>query len=122
MIGVCKYCGQSKEIFDAQSQLGADEKATAECGCEGAATERRKAKIKEGIKDLFGKGADKQGFASVSKLDFALIEETAFKVMQGEVRKANYDIACGDKVSIKENSDGYVVITRLHTISGQVKV
>lgn len=122
MIGVCKFCGQTKEVFDAQSQQGADEKATAECGCEKAVIERRKTDIKGKVKDLFGKGADKRGFREASKLEIALIEETALKVMQGDVRKANYDIACGDKVSIKEDRDGNVVINRIRTVSGQVKM
>lgn len=121
MNGTCKFCGQMKEVFDAQSQQGADEKATAECGCEGAVFERRKESLKDGIRALFGKGADKRGFDAVSKLELELIEQAALRIMTGEVRKVNYDIACGDKVSIKEK-DGEVIITRSRKMSGQVKM
>jgi len=122
MTGICKYCGQAKEVFDAQSQQGVDEQATAECSCEKATFERRKKDAKEKVKELFGKGAGDYGFSEASKLECALIEDTALKVLQGDVRKANYDIACGDKVSIKENADGKVVINRTRKLIGSVKI
>lgn len=117
MIGICKFCGQTKEVPFAADAETASDAATLECACPGAKNAKEiaeKIEIAQGkVYELFGTGCEDYGLIPVDNPAVietlcALVEE----VGQGYISSASMDIYGIGKASVKLTSKGRIAVER----------
>lgn len=99
MMGKCAYCGTEIGVM-ADSQAGADEAASKECGCYGSKLARKQESMKECLHELLGSGCEELGFKPVANEVYCVIENAALMALEGVVQGATFKVD-GTLVSIK---------------------
>lgn len=114
-IGFCSFCGQGHQYPDVTidcEQSDLDELATNECNCSEAKSFRRQRERREKINHYI----DHQFNAEVREAarDIVEIVEKQSDWLQADIKTVD-----GWKITIKTNKDGYLVISRKKTVTGQ---
>ncbi|WMJ23476.1 hypothetical protein RBG61_02060 [Paludicola sp. MB14-C6] len=139
LIGVCRFCGQYNLYSDMEgtSEAERNERATRQCNCdEGkkyaeqlAFEEKRKKQREETllrasiqIEELFGEGARKQNFPSLSENYLTIFNNMAALIYDDVILKCNIDVTGLVKATISTNAKGVLQIQRTDKIVGKLEV
>ena len=121
MMGVCRFCGQTYQIQDAETQEEADERASQICQCDDARKNKRILDVIRDAKgkadDLLGEIGEEDGFVPVTDEGVrALIDASIGRAAFGEIREAAFQIIGHGVVKITSTKSGGVKIERSRTL------
>lgn len=121
MMGVCRFCGQTYQIRDAETQEEADERASQICQCDDARKNKRILDVirdaKDKADDLLGEIGAEDGFIPVENEHVrALIYAAIRLVAYGELRETTMQIIGRGVVKVKASGVGGVKIERSRTL------
>lgn len=114
-MGFCQFCGQGRQYPEVTincDQSDLDELATNDCNCAEAKTFKRQKERREKINHYI----DHQFNAEVREAAREIVE-----IVENQTDWLQVDIKSVDgwKITIKTNNDGYLVINRKKTVTGQ---
>lgn len=113
-LGICRHCGQQRNISPpTPTQEDADYEAAADCECPGANTERQIRKGQERVKQLFGEDANKLGFLQVAESE--IIEHlysTVERVANHQISSVTLNLSSYGKAKISMNTKNKIKVER----------
>lgn len=125
MIGVCKYCGQTRAT-EAENKMEADKYAAENCDCVQARQEReltrRIESAKERLIELVGDDCEKYGFEPIEDgrtIDF--LKQLIERVARSDMNVASISLVGNTRITIKKGSKGQLKVGRSESRSYEMK-